>query len=232
MRKDITVAAEPRKSRGKNEARRLRAGGMIPAIVYGSRKDAVAVSVSPKEIIRILHGSTGHNTIFNVAMDGETTPAMIVDWQFDPIKDTLLHVDLKRIDLTQRLQVHVPVTTYGDSKAVKVDGGLLEVVTRELFIECLPDEIPEHFALDVTAIGIGDNIRAADVPLTGSMTLLMAPDTVVLHGVAIRGEAEAATAAAAPEAAPAGAAPAEPEVVKKGKKEEEPPAEEGKGKKK
>jgi len=202
---------------------------MIPAIVYGSRKDAVAVSVNPKEIIRILHGSTGHNTIFNVAMNGETTPAMIVDWQFDPIKETLLHVDLKRIDLTQRLQVHIPVTTYGDSKAVKVDGGLLEVVTRELFIECLPDEIPEHFALDVTQVGVGDSIRAADVPLTGSMTLLMPADTVVVHGVAIRGAAEAAPAA--PEAAPAGA-PAEPEVVKKGKKEEEAPAEEGKGKKK
>lgn len=232
MRKDITVAAEPRGSRGKNGARRLRAAGMIPAIVYGSRKDAVAVSVNPKEIIRILHGSTGHNTIFNVALDGETTPAMIVDWQFDPIKDTLLHVDLKRIDLTKRLQVHIPVTTFGDSKAVKVDGGLLEVVTRELFIECLPDEIPEHFALDVTNIGVGDNIRASDVALTGSMQLLTPPDTVIVHGVAIRGAAEAETAAATPEAAPAGAAAgAEPEVIKKGKKEEEA-AEEAKGKKK
>ncbi|MGE5487732.1 MAG: 50S ribosomal protein L25 [bacterium] len=229
MRKDITVVAEPRLSRGKNEARRLRAAGKIPAILYGSRKDAVAVSVSPKEIIRILHGSTGHNTIFNVALNGETMPVMIVDWQFDPIKDTLLHVDLKRIDLTQRLQVHVPIVTFGEPKVVKAEGGLLEVVTRELFIECLPDEIPEHFALDVTDIGIGNSIRAADIPLTGSMQLLTAPDTVILHGVAIRGSVEAGTAAAMPEGAPA--APPEPEVLKKGKKEEEA-AEEAKGKKK
>lgn len=228
MRKDITVAAEPRLSRGKNEARRLRAAGKIPAILYGSRKDAFAVSVNPKEIIRILHGSTGHNTIFNVSLNGETTPAMIVDWQFDPIKDTLLHVDFKRIDLTQRLQVHVPIVTFGESKAVKADGGLLEVVARELFIECLPDEIPDHFALDVTNIGVGDNIRAADVPLTGSMQLLTPPETVILHGVAIRGSAEAGTVAAAPEGAPGAA---EPEVLKKGKKEEEA-AEETKGKKK
>jgi large subunit ribosomal protein L25 len=229
MRKDITVVAEPRLSRGKNEARRLRAAGKIPAILYGSRKDAVAVSVSPKEIIRILHGSTGHNTIFNVALNGETMPVMIVDWQFDPIKDTLLHVDFKRIDLTQRLQVHVPIVTFGEPKVVKAEGGLLEVVTRELFIECLPDEIPEHFALDVTDIGIGNSIRAADIPLTGSMQLLTAPDTVILHGVAIRGSVEAGTAAAMPEGAPA--APPEPEVLKKGKKEEEA-AEEAKGKKK
>jgi large subunit ribosomal protein L25 len=230
MRKDITIPTEPRRLRGKNEARRLRAAGKIPAIVYGSRKDAVAVSVSPKEIQRILHSKTGHNTIFNVALDGEATPAMIVDWQYDPIRDTLLHVDLKRIDLSQRLQVHVPVATHGEPKGVKQDGGLLEVVTREVLIECLPDEIPEHFTLDVVELRLGQSLRASDVPLTGSMKLLTPADTVIVHVVAIRGAVETAAEAAAPEAAPAPGA-AEPEVIKKGKKEEEA-AEETKGKKK
>jgi large subunit ribosomal protein L25 len=231
MRREITVATEPRSLRGKNEARRLRASGRIPAIVYGSRKDAVAVSVSPKEMTRILHSKTGHNTIFDVALDGETTPAMIVDWQFDPIKDTLLHVDLKRIDLTQRLQVHVPIATTGDAKGVKVEGGLLEVVTREVLIECLPDEIPEHFTLDVTELMMGQNLRAGDVALSGSMKLLTPPDAVIVHVVAIRGTVEATAEAATPEAVPAAGATAEPEVIKKGKKEEEA-SEEPKGKKK
>jgi large subunit ribosomal protein L25 len=199
--------------------------------VYGSRKDAVAVSVNPREIQRILHSKTGHNTIFNVALDGETTPAMVVDWQYDPIKDTLLHIDLKRIDLTQRLQVNVPVATQGEPKGVKVEGGLLEIVTREVLVECLPDEIPEHFSLDVTELMMGQSLRASDVPLSGSMKLLTPPDTVVAHVVAIRGTAETTAEAATPEAAPAGAAAAEPEVIKKGKKEEEA-AEETKGKKK
>jgi large subunit ribosomal protein L25 len=231
MPRDITVSAEPRSLRGKNEARRLRASGRIPAIVYGSRKDAVAVAVSPKEITKILHSKTGHNTIFDVAMDGETTPAMVVDWQYDPIKDTLLHVDLKRIDLTQRLQVHVPIATTGEPTGVKVEGGLLEVVTREVLIECLPDEIPEHFTLEVAQLALGQSLRASDVGLSGSMKLMTPPDTVVVHVVAIRGVVETTAEAATPEAAPAGAATAEPEVIKKGKKEEEA-AEETKGKKK
>ncbi len=232
MRREITVAAEPRSSRGKNEARRLRAAGRIPAIVYGGRQDAVAVTVSPKEMIRILHGKTGHNTIFDVTVDGAATPAMIVDWQFDPIKDTLLHVDLKRIDLTQRLQVHVPILTEGEPKGVKQEGGLLEVVTRELFVECLPDDIPEHFTLNVAELMLGNNLRASDVPVPGTVKVLTPPDAVIAHVVAIRGVPEAEAAAATPEAAPEGAAPAvEPEVIKRGKKEEEA-AEETKGKKK
>lgn len=237
MRKDITVPAQPRNTRGKNEARRLRQQGLIPAIVYGARKQSIAVAVSPKEVQRILHSKTGHNTIFNVALDGETTPAMIVDWQYDPVKDSLLHVDLKRIDLNQRLQLHIPVVTHGDPKGVKQQGGLLEVVTRELFIECLPDEIPEHFTVDVSELMMGQNLRASEVSLSGSMKLLTSPDAVIAHVVAIRVVEEAPAAAATPEAAAAteGTAPAaaaEPEVIKKGKKEEEAAAPEEGGKKK
>ena len=226
MRKDITVAAEVRMSRGKNEARRLRAGGKIPAVVYGSARDTVVVSVSPKEIGRILHSGTGHNTIFDLDIqEGETTAVMIVDWQLDPTKDSLLHVDLKRIDLSRRLRLSIPVHTYGDPKGVKQQGGLLEIVTREIEVECLPDDIPEHLTLDVGELMMGQNRRASEVPLTGSMTLLSPPDAVIAHVIELRHVEE--TPAVAAEAAPV---VAEPEVIKKGKKEEEATEEKGKEK--
>ena len=219
MRKDITIAAEGRDARGKNEARRLRAKGSMPAVVYGGAEGATAVAVSPKELSRILNSKTGHNTIFNLTLaGGAATPVMIVDWQFDPIKDSLLHADLKRIDLTKRITVKVPVVTHGDPKGVKLQGGIHEIVTREIEIECLPDEIPEQFDVNVTELVIGQNIRVSEIPLSGSMKLLSSPDAVVSHVVALRVE-EAAT----PETAEAAATPAaaEPEVIKKGKKEEE-----------
>src|SRR5690348_1705732 len=152
---------------------------------------------------------------------------MVVDQQVDPIKGTWLHADLKRIDLTKRIRVTVPVHTSGEPKGVKVQGGLLEVITRAIEIECLPDEIPEGFTVDVAELLIGQSKRASDVSLTGSMKLVSAPDTVIAHIVTLRAEEAAAT----PEAAAATPAAAEPEVVKKGKKEEEAAAEE-KGKKK
>ncbi len=228
MRKDITVAAEVRSSRGKNEAHRTRAAGKIPAVVYGAFQDAVAVAVSPKDIVKIIRSNTGFNTIFTLAIqDGETTPVMVVDQQLDPIKGTLLHADFKRIDLTKRIRVSVPVVTEGEPAGVKVQGGLLEIITRAIEIECLPDDIPEHFVVDVSPLMIGQSKRANDVALTGSMKLTSAPDTVIAHIVTLKAEEEPAAA----EAAPVAAAGAEPEVIKKGKKEDEAPAEE-KGKKK
>jgi large subunit ribosomal protein L25 len=137
---------------------------------------------------------------------------------------------LKRIDLTKRLRVSVPVQTQGEPKGVKQEGGLLEVVAREIEIECLPDDIPEHFTVDVTELMIGQAKRAADVALSGSMKLLSPPDTVLAHVVTLR--AEAAAEAAPAEGAAEAAAPAEPEVIKKGKKEEEGGEAEEKGKKK
>jgi len=234
MRKEITVAAEARVSRGKNEARRLRQRGLIPAIVYGAFKEPMAVAVSPKEVERILHSKSGHNTIFEVGVQGgETTPAMVVDWQYDPVKDTLLHVDLKRIDLTKRIVVSVPVTTHGESRGVKEQDGLLELVTREVMIECLPDDIPEHFTLDVTDLMVGQSIRAGDIVLPAEIKLMSSPDNVIAHVVVLR-QIEEPAAAVTPEAATpeAGATAGEPEVIKKGKKEEEAAAEETKGKKK
>ena len=229
MRKDITVTAEVRSSRGKNEAHRTRAAGQIPAVVYGAFKDPVAVALSPRELLKIVHSSTGYNTIFNLQIaGGENTPVMVVDQQVDPIKGTLLHADLKRIDLTRRIKVTVPVHTTGEPQGVKVQGGLLEVITRSVEIECLPDDIPEQFTVDVTELMIGQSKRASDVGLSGSIKLVSAPDTVIAHVVALRAEAAATPAEGA---APEAAAGAEPEVIKKGKKEEEAAAED-KGKKK
>jgi large subunit ribosomal protein L25 len=229
MRKDITIVAEPRSSRGKNEARRLRVAGQAPGVLYGAGGDAVAVAVSPKEVNKILRSNTGHNTIFNLSVTGgETVPVMVVDWQHDPVKENLLHVDLKRIDLTLRLRVKVPVHTTGEPKGVKLQGGLQELITRVVEIECLPDDIPEQFILDSTELSIGDSLRAHQVPMTGSMKLLSNPDAVIAHVVSLKAE-EVAPAADAVAAAPVAA---EPELAKtKGKKEEEAPADDKKKKK-
>jgi large subunit ribosomal protein L25 len=231
VRKDITVAADVRATRGKNEAHRTRRQDKIPAVVYGAYRDPVAITVNPRDILKIVHSSTGYNTIFNLEIDGgENTPVMVVDQQLDPIKGTLLHADFKRIDLSKRIRVEVPVHTQGEAKGIKLQGGLLEIVTRSVDIECLPDDIPERFTVDVTELMIGQSIRASDIPLAGSIRLASAADSVIAHVVALRGEA-----AATPEegAAPAAATP-EPEVIKKGKKEEEKGAaeEKDKGKKK
>ena len=231
MRKDITVAAEVRTSRGKNEARRTRVSGNIPAVVYGAYKDPISVAVDPRELSKIIRSSTGLNTIFTLAIaGGENTPVMVVDRQVDPIKGHLLHADLKRIDLTKRIRVTVPVSTTGEPAGVKVQGGLLEIISRAVEIECLPDEIPESFTVNVSELMIGQSKRASDVAVTGSMKLVSDPQTVIAHIVALRAEEVATPAEGAAPAA--GATPAaEPEVVKKGKKEEEA-EDKDKGKKK
>ena len=232
MRRDVTVAAEVRASRGKNEARRMRVAGKIPAVVYGAFKDPVSIAVDPRAIRKIVHSESGFNTIFDLAIEGsDTTPVMLVDRQVDPVHGRLLHVDFKRIDLAKALKVSIPVHTEGEAKGIKLEGGLLELVTRFVEIECLPDDIPEHFTVDVTELMIGHAKRANEITLSGSMKLLSPGEAVIAHVVALRVEEEpAAEAAVTPEA---GAAPAEgePEVIKKGKKEEEGAAADEKGKK-
>ncbi|MDQ6698686.1 MAG: 50S ribosomal protein L25 [Acidobacteriota bacterium] len=228
MRTDTVVAAEIRATRGKNEARRTRMRGMVPGVVYGAFQDPVSIAVNPKHILQILRSKTGHNTIFNVDVNGgENTPVMVVDEQYDPVKSHLLHVDLKRIDLSKRIKVTVPVVTEGDAKGIKLQGGLLEIVTRSIDIECVPDEIPQNFVIDVSDLMIGQSKRAGDIPMPGSMKLQSPADAVIAHVVSIRAVEEPV---AAETAAPV--AGAEPEVVKKGKKEEEAEAAETKGKKK
>jgi large subunit ribosomal protein L25 len=224
VRTDTVVTAEVRETRGKNEARRTRVRGMIPGVVYGAFKDPVAIALYPKSITQILRSKTGHNTIFNIDIAGrENTPVMVVDEQYDPVKSNLLHVDLKRIDLAKRIKVSVPVIVHGEAKGIKLQGGLLEIITRSVEIECIPDEIPEHFSLDVTELMIGNSVRAGEIQMPGSARLLGNAETVIAHVVGQRAE----------EAAPAAEAAAEPEVAaKKGKKEEEAPAPDAKAKKK
>jgi large subunit ribosomal protein L25 len=209
MRKDITIAAEGRATRGKNEARRLRVSGRAPAIIYGTGKEPVAVAISPKEVNKILLSSTGHNSIFDITVDGGAPePVMIIDWSYEPVKGNLLHIDMQRIDLTKRIKVKIPVHVHGEPKGVKQQGGLLDVVTREVEVECLPDDIPADFSLDIATLEINQAIRASDLPMTNSMKLLMAPDSVIVHVVAPKIDPDAAAAAA------------EPEVIKKGKKDD------------
>ena len=212
MRKDITITAEQRTMRGKNEARRLRVQGMSPAVIYGVGTEPVAVSVDPKAINQILRSASAFNTIFNVDVAGDRAPVIIKDLQLDPIHSRLLHVDLKRVDLSKPITVKVPIHTKGDPKGVKLQGGLHEIITREIELECLPDEIPEDFTMDVSELAIGQSIRAGDVPLSGSMKLLSPADAVISHVISVRASTEDEEAAAA--------AVPEPEVVKKGKKEE------------
>jgi len=217
MAEKIVVEAAPRESRGKNEARRLRVSGKVPAVLYGAKGDAVTLEVSAKQVGQILRSATGHNTLFQVALGGKEQPAIVKDWQVDPVTGNLLHVDLLRVAMDVRMRVKVPVHTFGEAQGVKVQGGVFEVVTREVEIECLPAEIPTEFRLDVTNLTIGQSLRAGDIPMdSAKMKLLTEAERVIAHVVALKVEEEKPV-----EAAVEGAAPAEPEVIKKGKKEVE-----------
>ncbi len=225
---EIIVEALPRDDRGKNAARRIRRNGQIPAVIYGGSGEAQAVAVNAKQLASILRSEAGHNTIFTVKFGNGRQKAMLKDWQVDPVKGSLLHVDMLRIAMDVRMRVKVPVHTVGEPQGVKLQGGIFEMVTREVEIECLPSEIPDEFKVDVTELTIGKQLRAGDLPLDPEkMKLVTDPQRVLAHVVALRVEEEKpAEAAVATEAAPA-----EPEVIKKGKKEaEEGEATEGAGK--
>jgi large subunit ribosomal protein L25 len=225
-----TVTAAPRSGKfNKNAARRVRAAGQIPAVVYGAGQDSVAVAVDPKVITRILHSDSGHNTIFDLEVTGSgAVKAMIVDWQNEPIKGALLHIDFKRIAMDKAMRVSVPVQLVGIPTGVKNQGGVLEQVIREVEIECLPGDIPSHLDVDVTGLEMNQSIHISDLPHSGSIKFLDDEGLTVAHVTAIR-ETAAETEAAA--AAAEGAA-AEPEVAKKGKTETAETAAEGEAKKK
>ena len=219
----FTVEGKVREQRGKGAARRTRLTGLVPATLYGDHKDAISLSVNAKQIARILRSETGHNTIFSVQVaGGKEEKAMMKDWQVDPVSGSLLHVDLLRIAMDVRMRVKVPVHTFGEPQGVKMQGGVFEMVTREVEVECLPGDIPEEFKMDVSELLIGKQLRAADLPLDPKkVKLLTDPQRVLAHVVVLKKEEEPA-----PEAAVAAeTAPAEPEVIKKGKKEEEGEAE-------
>jgi large subunit ribosomal protein L25 len=230
---NYNVKAAGRESRGKNEARRLRKNGSIPAIVYGANKAPVAVAVDPKLIFRILKSDSGHNTIFDLELESEKTKAMIVDWQTEPIKGSLLHIDLKRIAMDQKLVVTVPVVLKGEAVGVKTQGGIMEQVLREVEIECLPADIPAHIDVDVSHLEFGQVLRVSDLPHgEGKLKFFTDENQTVAHVVSVKEIVEAAPAEGAEAVA---ATPAEPEVIKKGKQESEEgaaaPAKEEGGKK-
>ena len=217
------LEAQPRTPGNKNEARRVRRGGKIPGVVYGAGKNALSVSLDPRQVSRILHSATGHNTIFDLAMDGERTKAMIVDWQYEPIKGSLLHIDLKRIAMDQKLRVNVPITLKGEAVGVKQQGGILEQVLREVEVECLPGDIPNTIEADVAELVFGKVLRVSDLPHTDKLKFLTDEDQPVAHVISVK-EEEAVTPEATAEAA---ATPSEPEVMKKGKQETDEEGEAG-----
>ena len=206
------VVASPREGKfNKNAARRVRVSGKIPAVVYGAGQDAVAVVVDPKVITRILHSDSGHNTIFDLNVEGAAVvKAMIVDWQHEPIKGKLLHIDLKRIAMDKMMRVSVPIQLVGTATGVKNQGGILEHVLREVEVECLPSDIPSHLDVDVSNLALNEAIHVSDLPHSGSIKFLGDEHATVAHVTSIREEAVAEDATAA-------AATTEPEVAKKGK---------------
>jgi large subunit ribosomal protein L25 len=216
---NFKIEGQVREGRGKGPARRVRLTGMVPAVLYGGKKDAISLTVEAKQVARILRSETGHNTIFTVTVaNGGDEKAMVRDWQVDPVSGKLLHVDLFRIAMDVRMRVMVPVHTFGEAQGVKLQGGVFETVTREVEVECLPGDIPEEFRVDISDMMIGKQLRASDLPFDpAKIKLVTDPVRVIAHVVVLKKEEEPAADAAVT----ADAAPAEPEVMKKGKKEEE-----------
>ncbi|MGC1903287.1 MAG: 50S ribosomal protein L25 [Candidatus Acidiferrum sp.] len=214
----IVVEASARATRGKNEARRLRLTGKVPAVLYGGKGDAITLAVNAKQVGAILRSESGHNTLFQVDLGGKHEPAILKDWLVDPVSGRLLHVDLLRIAMDVRMRVKVPVHTFGEPSGVKVQGGVFEAVTREVEVECLPADIPAEFRADVSGLALNQALRAGDLQLDASkIRLITDKDRVIAHVVTLKVEEEKPADAVAADAA----APAEPEVIKKGKKEEE-----------
>jgi large subunit ribosomal protein L25 len=211
------LEAQPRPAGNKNAARRVRQGGKIPAVVYGAGQDSLPVAVDPRQVTRILNSETGHNTIFDLTLDGSKTKAMIVDWQYEPIKGKLLHIDVKRIAMDKKLAVMVPIELIGEPAGVKTQGGILEQMLREVEIECLPGDIPSHIDVDVSELVFGKVLRVADLPHSDKFKFLTDENQPVAHVTTVKEEVVATPEAVAAEAT----APAEPEVIKKGKQETE-----------
>jgi large subunit ribosomal protein L25 len=212
------LEAHPRESGNKNHARRVRREGKIPAVVYGASQDSLPVSVDPRHVLRILNSETGHNTIFDLTFNGgERTKAMIVDWQYEPIKGKLLHIDLKRIAMDKMLRVSVPISLMGEAAGVKQEGGILEQMLREVEVECLPADIPSHIDVDIAHLTFGVVLRVSDLPHSEKLKFLTDANQPVAHVTSVKEEVVATPEAVAAEAA----APAEPEVIKKGKQETE-----------
>jgi large subunit ribosomal protein L25 len=209
---EIVVAAESRTETGKNVNRRLRAKGQIPGVLYGAGEKPQPVVVSPREIVAILRSATGENTLFDVELHGKRHKVILKEFQVEPLRGQLLHADFYEVALDRKLELKVPVEVVGVPVGVKVQGGILDFVTRELSIECLPADIPEKISVEVSALELGQHLRASQLQVPPKVTLLTDPEVVIVHVVAPRAEA-----APVVEEAPVEAGAAEPEVIKKGK---------------
>ena len=214
---DKNIETKPRQGGNKNDARRLRREGQIPAVLYGAGLEPITISVDPKQMTRILGSESGHNSIFDLSAGGDSGKAMIVDWQSDPVKGALLHVDLKRIAMDQLLRVSVPVVLKGEAPGVKIQGGILEQMMREVEIECLPADIPANIEGDVSQLQFGETIRVSDLPRHDKIKFITDENQAIAHVTAVK-EVVVATPV---EGAEVAATTAEPEVIKKGKQEAE-----------
>ena len=210
---EIVVAAQGRAETGKNVNRRLRIQGLIPGVVYGAAKKSIAIAVSPKEITTILRSASGENTLFDLEIEGKRRKVILKEFQLGPVKGQLLHADFYEVALDKVLAVKVHIEIQGVALGVKVQGGILDFVTRELEVECLPTDIPDKISVDVSALELGKHVRVSDLVAPAKVKVLTDPDVVVVHVVAPRAEEVAAVAEVAAE----GATAAEPEVIKKGK---------------
>ncbi|MBY0497010.1 MAG: 50S ribosomal protein L25 [Cyanobacteria bacterium] len=244
---DATLDAVKRSTRGKNEARRLRAAGKIPATLYGAQKAGdqpapESVSIDPKPFMRILHSKSGLNTLITLKLQGTGDSRVLVkNVQLDPITHHPLHADLYRVNMDRKITVTVPILLKGDSRGVKQDGGVLDFVHREIEVEVLPANIPDSIEVDVTDLGIGDSVHVRDLAADAAWTPISDPDMMIVHVVIIKvveevapaaaaGAEGAAAAPAAGAAAAGGATAAEPEVIKKGKTDKEEGAKDDKKK--
>jgi large subunit ribosomal protein L25 len=224
---EATLEATVRDSFGKNEARRTRRDGRVPAVVYGATseggsREATPIAVDPRALLKILHSEAGANTLIALKLDGADARVLIKEYQLDPITHAVLHADFYRVRMDRTIHVTIPVIVKGEPKGVKQQGGLLEFIRREIEVECLPGDIPEHVEVDVTELMLNQGIRVRDLEETqagGRWKTVSDPEMMLVHVILPKAEEAAAT----PEtvAAAATATPAEPEVIKKGKKDEE-----------
>ena len=211
---EIVVTAQSRSTKGKNANRRLRAQGLMPGVLYGNKQEAVHVAVSPKEVGVVLHSPAGRSTLFDLEYQGQRRKVILKECQAEPVRGALLHADFLEVALDKPIEVKVHVELTGTPIGVKVQGGFLDFVTRELDIECLPLDIPERIVIDVTPLELGKHLRVSDITMPPKVTVLTEPDIVIVHVVVHREEAAPVAEVAAEGAA---ATTAEPEVIKKGK---------------
>src|SRR5262245_26923991 len=219
---EATLEATRRDTIGKNEARRTRRQGLVPAVLYGATsdgaRDATAIAVNPRALLRILHSDSGANTLISLQLAGAgDTRVLVKEFQLDPVTHQVLHADFFRVAMDRALRITIPVVVKGEPKGVKQQGGVLEFIRREIEIECLPADIPEHVEIDVSDLMLHQGVRVRELTLDPKLKPVSDGDLMLLHVIMPKAE-EAATAA---DAAAVPAAPAEPEVIKKGKKEED-----------